>query len=68
MTNGRDEPAPAQHANGTLLGRVEHNRLRRGPVANESHYTVAARVGPLHHAAVAIDGQGCHKRQVVMGQ
>jgi hypothetical protein len=68
MPNWRHEPAAAQHPEGALLGRVEDDRVCRCTVANESHNTVAASVGPLHHAAVAIDRQGCHGHQVVMGQ
>jgi hypothetical protein len=68
VADGRHQPAPSQHPEGALFVRVKHNRVFGGAIAYESHYTVAARLGPLHDAAVAIDGQRCHKRQVLTSQ
>ncbi len=68
MTDRRHEPAPPEYPEGALLGGVENDRVFRRPVAYKRHDAVAARFGPLHGAAVAIDGERCHTRQVVTGQ
>ena len=56
----RYQPGPGQHPHGPFLLHVDHDRISGLTPGDERDDAVVARVGPLHHAFVAVDQ---HARQ-----
>lgn len=58
MTKFGDQPGLGQQFERPVLGEVDDHGIARLAGADEGHDTVAAGIGVLHHARVAIDGEG----------
>ena len=58
MTQLGHQPRFGQHFEGPILVEVNDNGIAWFSGTDERHDTVAASIGVLHHAGIAIDGEG----------